>query len=169
MIEIRNAEETHIRVLAEIEKAAAAMFSENDLPAHRRNETMSELDLYTAQQQGLLVVAVESGLEPIGFAIATLIDSYLHLKEIDVHPRYQCMGIGSALLDKIFDLAQDYECEAVTLTTNKYVAWNAPWYEKKGFCILGSDNMPTYIRSILDQEQERGYNPQRRVAMQKSV
>jgi hypothetical protein len=42
MIEIRNAEEAHISALAEIERAAAELFSELDLPPHLRNETVSE-------------------------------------------------------------------------------------------------------------------------------
>jgi hypothetical protein len=42
MIEIRHAEEAHISALAEIERAAAELFSELDLPPHLRNETVSE-------------------------------------------------------------------------------------------------------------------------------
>ena len=167
MIEICNAEEGHISALAEIERAAAQLFSEPDLPLHLRNETVSEQEHVGAQRQGLLLVALEDGVKPVGFAITARVDSHLHLLEIDVHPRHQRKGIGSALLERVFDLAQDHGCEAVTLTTYKYVAWNAPWYEKQGFCILGDDEMPSCLRSILDREQEKGLDPQRRVAMRK--
>jgi len=169
MIKICNAEEGHISALAEIERAAAELFSDFDLPPHLRNETISEQEHLAAQRQGLLLVAIEDGLKPVGFAITTRVDSNLHLLEIDVHPQYQRKGIGFALLERIFALAQDHGCEAVTLTTHKYVAWNASWYEKQGFCILGDDNMPTYLRSIINREQEKGFDPQRRVAMRKTL
>lgn len=169
MIEICNAEEGHISALAGIERAAAELFSELDLPPHLRNETVSEQEHLDAQQQGLLLVAVKNGFKPVGFAITARVDSNLHLIEIDVHPQYQRKGIGFALLEEIFALAQDHGCKAITLTTHKYVAWNASWYEKHGFCILGDDIMPTYLRSILNQEQEKGFDPQRRVAMRKTL
>ncbi len=167
MIEIRNAEKWHISALAEIERAAAELFSNLDLPPHLRDETVSEQEHLAAQRQGLLLVALEDGIKPVGFAISTRVDSTLHLLEIDVHPQYQRRGIGSALLERIFSLAKDHGCKAVTLTTHKYVAWNMPWYEKQGFCLVGDDNMPKYLRSILDREQEKGFDPKRRVAMRK--
>ena len=145
------------------------LFSNLDLPLHLRNETVSEQEHLAAQRRGLLLVAIEDGIKPVGFAISTRVDSNLHLLEIDVHPRYQRKGIGSALLERIISLAKDHGCEAVTLTTHKYVAWNVPWYEKHGFCILGDDNMPTYLRSILDREKEKGFDPKRRVAMRKDT
>jgi len=167
MIEICKAKEEHISALTEIERAAAERFSELDLPPHLRNETVSEQEHLAAERQDLLLVAIEDRIKPVGFAITARFDSDLHLIEIDVHPRYQHKGIGSALLARIFAMAQGYGCEAVTLTTHKYVTWNASWYERQGFCILGDDNMPTYLRSILDREQKKGFDPQRRVAMRK--
>lgn len=167
MIEIRIAEEKHISALAEIEKAAAGVFSEPDLPLHLRNQTVSEQEHLGAQRQGLLLVALDDGVKPVGFAITARLDSYLHLLEIDVHPRYQRRGIGTELLERVLVLAQDHGCKAVSLTTYKYVSWHAPWYVKQGFCILEDDMMPPHLRSILDQEQERGFDPQRRVAMQR--
>ena len=169
MIEIHNANKSHISFLPDIERAAAKLFSELDLPPHRRNETISEHEHLAVQRKGLLLVAIKDCLIPVGFAIATRVDPYLHLQEMDVHPQHQRMGIGSALLDRILVLAQDNNCKAVTLTTNKFVAWNAPWYAKKGFRIIRGDNMPPYIRLILDREQEKGYDPQRRVAMRKTI
>lgn len=169
MIEICTAKKWHISALASIERAAAKQFSELDLPPNLLNETVSEQEHLEAQQRGLLLVALENGNKPVGFAITKQVYSYLHLIEIDVHPQYQRQGIGSALIERVFALAQNHECEAVTLTTYKYVAWNAPWYEKQGFCILFSEDMPSYLLSILNHEKKLGLDPKRRVAMRKML
>ena len=62
MIKIRIADDEHIRVLAEIERAAAGAFNSPDLPAHLRNETVSKQEHIDAQRLGLLLAALEDYL-----------------------------------------------------------------------------------------------------------
>ena len=167
MIEFRIADETHIPALAGIERASAERFGESDLPIHLREETVSEEEHLDAQRQGLLLVALEDEAKPVGFAITRRIESCLHIVEMDVHPRYQRRGIGSSLLDQVAALARVRGCEAVTLTTFRHVAWNAPWYGRRGFTILKEEEIPRSLRCILDEEQAKGLR--QRVAMRKAL
>ena len=116
MIEIRNAEEAHISALAEIERAAAELFSELDLPPHLRNGTVSEQEHRAAQRQGLLLVAIEDDFKPVGFAITTRVDSNLHLLEIDVHPQYQRKSKRKDLIrNGVWPCERSYEKEPMPL------------------------------------------------------
>jgi GNAT superfamily N-acetyltransferase len=170
MIDIRIAKTEHIGALGEIEKSAAGMFSDLDLPARLRNETVSEQELIYAQRQGLLLVALEEdGNLPVGFAITQEAGSTLHVCELNVHPNWQRQGIGTALLNKIALLARNRGCRSVTLTTFRHVPWNAPWYERQGFRTLKSNEISERVRTILEQEKQKGLDPARRVAMRKNI
>jgi GNAT superfamily N-acetyltransferase len=169
MIDIRSAKKAHISALGEIETSAAVMFSELDLPKPLRNETVPEQELIHAQRQGLLLVAIEDGGEPVGFAFTQEVGSILHLLELNVHPNWQRQGIGTALLTRVVLLARSRGCRSVTLTTFRHLPWNAPWYERQGFRKLKDNQISMRLRAILDQEQAKGLDPARRVAMRKEL
>jgi len=165
MIKIRKAEVRDIAVLPEIERAAASLFDERDLPLKLRDDTISEDQHLDAQRRGLLLVALDDALNVVGFALSTRLDSNLHIVEMDVHPQHQRRGIGTSLLKQTIALASALGCDAVTLTTFVHISWNAPWYQKLGFSVLPNDAIPTSVRSILDHERKMGLDPRRRVAM----
>lgn len=165
MIEIMLAKIEHIPMLQDIELEAASKSSYDDLPEHLRAETISINILKKAQRKGLLLVAIENGDTPVGFAVMEQIDSYLHLLEIDVLPRVQRQGIGSLLLDKVIEIAIQQGQQWVSLTTFSHLPWNAPWYEKKGFHKIKTENLPGFLVDVLFDEKERGLNPNNRVAM----
>ena len=169
MIDIHIAKEEHIEALSELERAAAGLFSDIDLPDHLRNETISKQKLMDAQQMGLLLVALEDGTKPVGFAVTQKVGSILHLLELDVHPNYQRQGIGTELMKNIDMLAQKNGCWSITLTTFRHVEWNAPWYERQGFRILRKDEITEHLSNILAQEKAKGLDSTRRVAMKKQI
>lgn len=127
------------------------MFSEIDLPARLRNVTVPEQELFEAQRQGLLLVALEGNAKPVGLALTQEVGSNLHILVLDVYPNSQRQGIGSALLKKIVELARNRSCRAVTLTTNRHVPWNAPWYEMLGFRMLPDNVISEHLRINLHQ------------------
>lgn len=169
MIEIMFARPEHLPALPEIELEAASKSSYEDLPEHLRSETISLQEHQKAQEKGLLLVAIEKGDTPVGFAITEKVDSYLHLLEIDVLPRVQQQGIGSLLLDKVIELAVQQGRQYVSLTTFSHLRWNAPWYEKKGFKIIKAEKAPSFLLDILVEEKEKGLNPDNRVAMRREL
>jgi len=169
MIEILPSEEDHLPLLREIELDAASICSVDDLPKHLRTESVPPDILKVAHKQGLLLVAIEDGAAPVGFAVCTVIDNYLHLLEIDVASRVQRLGIGSMLLDKVIDLVVQRGCDWVSLTTFSHLAWNAPWYQKWGFAIMIHEELPEFLADILSEEKTRGLNPNNRVAMRREL
>ncbi len=167
MIKIQFAEKSHIPALQEIERAAASIFNSVDLPEHLRSETISYQDHLNAQQNGLALVAFENQSTPVGYANMQKMGLYFHLLQIDVHPRVQRQGIGTALLNAVFDLAVKHGFEYVTLTTFRHIPWNAPWYAKHGFRILNISETPPLLLKILEEEKEKGLD--NRVVMCKDI
>ena len=85
--------------LPEIERAASAMFSVEDLPAERRNAMMPVSFLEQTAARGRLWVArLLAPPTPVGFAAATLVDGSAHLFEMDVLPEHGRRGLGRALV-----------------------------------------------------------------------
>ena len=84
--------------------------------------------------------------EVVGLAFRTAIDGNARLDEIDVHPETSGQGVGSAPLARIADEARAHGYRALTLSTLEDVPWNAPYYAKRGFCIVPLDELtPGYI------------------------
>ncbi|MEF3694635.1 MAG: GNAT family N-acetyltransferase [Candidatus Cloacimonadota bacterium] len=169
MIEILLAKEEDLPLLRGIELDAATICPLDDLPEQLRAESMPLDILRTAWKQGLLLVAIEAGDTPVGFAACAIIGSYLHLLEIDVASLLQRKGIGSLLLSTVIDIATERGLEWVSLTTFSHLPWNAPWYEKKGFTRIISAELPAFLAEILKEEAARGLNPDNRVAMRKML
>lgn len=169
MIEIIQAREEHIALLPEIELEAASQSSLDDLPEHLRSQAMPLHKLEAVHRQGLLLVAIENGDTPVGFAAAEIIDRYLHLLEIDVVPRAQGLGIGTSLLDKVMESGLRRNLQWVSLTTFSHLPWNAPWYEKKGFRKIEAQSLPAFLADILRAEKALGLDPNKRVAMRKEL
>jgi GNAT superfamily N-acetyltransferase len=151
--------------LAEVEAAAAAMFDEADLPAELRDEGMPLAVLARAAREGRLWTAETSDGTAVGFALATSVDDEAHLRQIDVHPDHGRRGLGRALVARVVDWARDQGLDAVTLTTFRHVAWNAPFYARLGFEELTAASAGPQLRALLDEEARDGLDPAKRVAM----
>ena len=159
------AQTEHIPALAKIEMDAAQQFSLDDLPAKLRTQTIASTELNEALRHNLLWVVVSKAGSPVGFAVAKRLEVNLHILEMDVHPEHQRRGIGRTLVQEIISLAYQSGYRAITLTTYRYVSWNAPWYERLGFRALQQEELGSGLQGILREEAERGLNPERRVAM----
>ncbi len=57
----------------------------------------------------------------------------LHLAELDVAPRFQRRGLARALVGRAMQRVAERGLAALTLTTFRNVAWNAPLYRRLGF------------------------------------
>lgn len=89
----------------------------------------------------------------------------LHLEELAVHPSQQAKGLGTALVRAVITEARQRGGTSLTLTTFRFVAWNAPWYERLRFRVLAPQELSASLRAILDREALLGLAPERRVAM----
>lgn len=151
--------------LRAIELACAEQFSVLDLPPARRADCVPLDRLERARAEGLLWVAVDDRDVPVGFALAGTLDGQLHLEELAVHPSQQAKGLGTALVRAVITEARQRRGTSLTLTTFRFVAWNAPWYERLRFRVLAPQELSASLRAILDREALLGLAPERRVAM----
>lgn len=111
-------------------------------------------------------VAVEDGGNLVGFISCADEGDALHIWELAVVRDRQGGGVGRALIDEAIGAARARGLAAVTLTTFRDVAWNAPFYERLGFERLTSATTDPRLAALLDAEVDRGLPPELRCAMQ---
>ncbi|WP_462379757.1 GNAT family N-acetyltransferase [Pseudomonas sp. Marseille-QA0892] len=146
----------HIKALPGIERAAAALFPTDLLPAASRLDTLPLDVRQQAAAEGRLWIAETSEGWPVGFSIVVQEGSAAYLQELDVHPDHQRRGLGRRLAEVVVDWARQQGLEAVTLTTFSDVPWNAPFYETLGFRRLAEDVLSEALREHLRLERASG-------------
>lgn len=152
--------------LAAIERAAAARFDPQDLPPALSADTLPTEVLSAACAASLLWAAADAdGVH--GFLLARRHDDSLHLQEMDVCPSRQGQGLGSALIAHAEAVARGLGLRRLTLTTFEHLAWNAPFYQGRGFQSIAAADCPPWLRAVLRAEAEHGLR--RRVAMFKPL
>jgi GNAT superfamily N-acetyltransferase len=153
-----------VPALPAIERAAARLF-EGLVPEALLEETTDVAELAAAQAARRLWVALVDDV-PVGFAHVVLRpDGVPHLEEIDVHPAHGRKGLGAALVRAVCAWAAAAGHDEITLTTFRDVAWNAPFYARLGFAVVGRDDWPPAIATIVAGEAARGLDPAARVVM----
>ncbi len=166
---IERARADDLAALPAIERAANALFEGTGLlPAVDEDFTHPD-EFAEAQAAGRLFVARAPGGEPVGFALVELLDGQPHLEEMDVMPRYGRRGLGRALLEAVFAWGRSAGHTALTLTTFRDLAWNAPFYERAGFRALARDEIPPALAAVVRDEAARGLDPEKRVVMRRGL
>jgi GNAT superfamily N-acetyltransferase len=160
--EVGLARANEVAMLQAIEIAAASLFSSDDLPAAQRDDAMALDTLTAALADGRLWVARDGGGRPVGFAVGDVVDGRPHLAEVSVQPDHGRRGLGTRLLDAVADWARE-RGSLLTLTTFAHVAWNAPYYARRGFRPLRDDEQGPELRAIL--RAEAGVGLRNRIAM----
>lgn len=161
---IRHAEHAHIPFLNDIESAAAALFPADFVPEHVLSERVPQTMLAEAVDLARLWVALQDGeMEPVGYALLQIYGGSDLLAQLDVRPEHGRKGLGAALTRRVIRAARGMGLRALYLTTFSNVPWNAPFYENLGFARLEPDGHPSFLRTIVEQENARGL--QNRVAM----
>lgn len=111
-------------------------------------------------------VVVDKDNEPIGFIMTRDLPESLFIHELSVSQKWQNKGVGKLLIQKIIDVAKEKNYPMISLTTFRYVPWNAPFYQLLGFSILTRDEAPSSLQSILEKEiSETGFDPKTRCIM----
>lgn len=163
--EIRLAERDEVSLLPALEEEATQRFWSipqlRDLP-----DDITRLeDLLSACDLGNVWVAATSDHELVGFAYAARVDDCLHLQEVAVSQSWGRRGVGRDLVRAVADYAAGTGYGAVTLTTFREVAWNAPFYAKLGFRVLDSAAWSPGLADVVRAEERRGLPNSLRVVM----
>lgn len=162
---IEPAARHHVEAIPGIEHAAAAMFSEQDLPAELRYLVTDIGLVVEAQRDGRLWSALDDKGNIVGFALVRMVGGFAHLEEMDVHPDHTRQGIGTHLLGAVIAWAKHGGHSGVSLITFRHLPWNAPFYERHGFVQLDDGHDCGYLHDLICEEAEAGIDPSKRVAM----
>jgi GNAT superfamily N-acetyltransferase len=161
---IRLARSADLDFMAEIEIDAFATLRQA-LGVEDDGRTVPRHKLERSLDAELLFVAVDELDHTFAFLAATELDGAIYVVEIDVMQRWQRKGVGRRLMQAIIEAAQMRGTSGVTLTTDRYVPFNAPFYASLGFRALDEREMPAGLFKILRFEIDHGADPERRVAM----
>ena len=145
-----------------IERAAAAAFVEE--PAIDPAQARSEADYARLIRRGHCLVA-HVGEVMAGFLVAEPFRRELHIWEMDVAPAYQRRGIGAGLVRAGQIDARNTGFKAITLTTFRDLAWNAPFYARLGFEEVTALDAHPRLAGELAVEADNGLPADRRCAM----
>jgi GNAT superfamily N-acetyltransferase len=166
---IRHAREDDLPLLPRIEEEADARFLPAGLPEEFDAPAHALADLAEALREARLWVAADGEDRPVGFALAVLVDGLPHLEQVSVLTAHGRRGLGRRLVEAVLAWARERGAAAVTLTTFRDVAWNAPFYERLGFRPLDDAALGPGMRRVLAHEAAQGLPPARRVAMRLSL
>ncbi len=182
--EIRLANAADIPFLADIERAAAQQFLPYldwleisvDLLEGLTNmgfllKAQADRRLWVAT---LLDTAKASAKTPaikpvVGFIVVKHLLESCFVVELDVHPDYGRLGIGSALVNACCEGAQQRGFDQVLLTTFRKVPWNIPFYRQLGFEVLPEQNWVPEIKAIVEYETRYGFVPEKRAVMRRCL
>jgi GNAT superfamily N-acetyltransferase len=162
---IRSARAEELTLLAQIERSATVLFLDTPYAFLFDDEPLSIDFVRQRFQAGQVWVAVDPDDVMVGFAIAREVDDTIYLQEMDVDPTHGRRGIGAALAKTVIEWARLHDYHAVSLSTFRYLPWNAPFYAKLGFQILAESELTVGFQQIKQQELEAGLLISERVIM----
>ncbi|GAA3097107.1 GNAT family N-acetyltransferase [Streptomyces rectiviolaceus] len=180
---IRPAKKADLPTLQDIERAAGEPFRALGMAAIADDEPPGIDVLESFRRAGRAWVATEATITgkddgkdegkdegtPVAYLISEPVDAAEHIEQISVHPRAARRRIGRALIEHTADLAREAGREALTLTTFADVPWNAPYYARIGFHVLGEAELTPGLRKIRAHEAELGLDRWPRVAMRREL
>ncbi|MEO3386911.1 GNAT family N-acetyltransferase [Mesorhizobium sp. CAU 1741] len=154
------------RWLLKVENRAAALFREHGYPQIADNPLASLAD-FRAMLEGhqCWVVVDDASRLPVGYAVAGPRGEFLHLREISVDPGHGRKGLGASLVRHVIQEARRGRHRGVSLTTFRYVPFNAPFYARRDFSVLPWEEAPSALRETFLSELPAGVAAWERVLM----
>ena len=156
-IVIRPAHANDAALLPSVEGAAGALFRTLPELAWVADEPLgAPEDFLPLIAAGTVWVAEAAQAGVIGELRAEICGGDLHILELAVAADFQQRGIGRRLLNAARDAARERGLKALTLTTFRHVAWNAPFFARYGFVELAAAEIDARLAEIVGAEEARG-------------
>jgi GNAT superfamily N-acetyltransferase len=154
---IRLAQAGDAAILPGIEASAGELFkSLPDLAWIADEPIGSAEDFLPAIAAGTVWLADDQSAGVIGELRGEIFGDVLHIVELAVVKDFQQRGVGRHLLDTVSAVARARGLKAITLTTFRHVAWNAPFYARHGFVELSGAELGERLRETVRAEEARG-------------
>ena len=166
---IRAPLKEELPVLQAIEVVAGRRFAEVGLDAVAEGPPLDLVALEAGRKASRVWVTTDRDGHPVGFVVVDRLDGAVHVEEISVLPEAGGRGHGMALLRHVEKWATTKGFPAVTLTTFRDVAWNRPWYERRGYRVLAEDEWTPGLAARRAEETAHGLDPDQRVIMAKAL
>jgi len=147
---IREARHEDVPSLADVERSAAELFSSFNVDVG--DSVVDPGLLSTMVNQRHLWVAVDSQDMPVGFIGGVTLDDQFHITEVSVAKGHQRKGIGTALIERMTADVKREGYSAITLTTNKVLPWNYPWYRSIGYFELEPKDIGPELATLMKEE-----------------
>lgn len=149
------ARDTDAAALPDVQRSAGALFRTVPGIAWVADEPVEPPAHYRPMiARGHVWVAEDGAGAVVGCLFGEIADDAFHILELAVAQEAQQRGLGRRLLDAARDYARAKGLGAVTLTTFRHVAWNAPFYARYGFVEM---TPPTpYLAALVAAETARG-------------
>ncbi len=158
--EIRPAEPDDLLLLPAVDRRAESLF-------HVAGMTLPEIPFPVDALHESKMVFV-AGRPPVAFVQVDEVDGNAHVQELAVLPSHMRRGLGSALLDAGCAWAVANGYRAITLTTYADVAWNAPFYQTRGFVEITT--LTPELTELRTWERDMGLDALgRRIAMRREL
>ncbi|MEU9184164.1 GNAT family N-acetyltransferase [Streptomyces sp. NPDC048484] len=162
---VRAATSADLPVLQDIERAAGEPFRIFGMPEIADDEPPALGLLERFRKAGHAWVADDAAGRPVAYLIGELLDGAFHIEQVSVHPDAAHQGVGRTLITYAAERARRQGLTGLTLTTFAEVPWNAPYYERLGFRVLGERELTPGLRRIRAAEAEHGLDRWPRVCM----
>ncbi|PZP55456.1 MAG: hypothetical protein DI586_06775 [Micavibrio aeruginosavorus] len=162
-IVIRLATTDDVASLEAIEKSAARKFQKH-LNIEDTGTTVPLEILIEAQAKNLLWVITHE-TDKIGFLCSRLVDKQPHIEEFSIDFTYQGNGYGREFLRFFINWAKNSGYKYISLTTDKIIPWNAPFYARYGFEKADPDENQSELSSVLLRDKTKNPIPENRIAM----
>ncbi|MER7001186.1 GNAT family N-acetyltransferase [Streptomyces sp. NPDC000410] len=166
---IRPAVRAELPLLQDIERAAGEPFRALGMAAIADDEPPALDLLEQYRRAGHAWVSVDRTDRPVAYLLTDPVDGAAHIEQISVHPSAARRGRGRGLIDHLAAVAAAEGLRALTLTTLAEVPWNAPYYARLGFRVLGEADLTDGLREICLAEAGHGLDRWARVCMRRDL
>ena len=161
---IRLARPDDLPAVRRVETSAATIFAGTHMDFAANDAPNDPADLLAAIAAGLMWVACADDVV-VGFVFAEPCATGLYVRELSVAAQQQQRGHGNALMAACMAAARWRGDGEMVLTTDRTLAWNAPFYHRLGFMIVEGEAIPADAQRRLTAQYAAGFDPRHRCAM----
>jgi GNAT superfamily N-acetyltransferase len=167
-VPIRLAGTDDLPALRALEVEAGRLFTTVGMDQVAGDEAQP-VEEYARRQRAGHIWVTDEGAGPVGYLMVDLVDGNVHVEQVSVAPGSARRGLGRMLIEHVAGWAVTGGFPALTLTTFRDVAWNAPYYRRLGFRDLPPAEETPGLRAIRAHEGSLGLDGWPRLCMRRNL